>query len=120
VILPVRDRRRPWRETQPEFFPPYDAYGFFLGVAREDFERVNGYDMRFEGWGGEDRDIAVRLRRAGVRCGWPGPQASLLHLWHPARKGEESANMQLLRETEKSTRVEAVLGLRELAAQVSA
>ena len=120
VLLPVRDRRRPWRPQQPEFSPPYDGYGFFFGVARSDLERVNGFDMRFEAWGEEDVDLAVRLRRSGVRCGWPGAQATVLHLWHPERKGRESSNAPLLDETRRSDRIEAVVGLRELAAELAA
>jgi hypothetical protein len=118
VLLPLRDRRRPWRPGQPEFRPPYDGYGFFFGVFREDFERVNGFDMRFRGWGGEDVELAARLRRLRLRCGWPGPRATVLHLWHPVRKSV--ANIDLLRESEGERRLEAVSGLRELAAQVSA
>jgi GT2 family glycosyltransferase len=116
LLLPIRDRRRPWRRGQPEFSPPYDGYGFFLGVCRDDFARVNGFDMRFEGWGGEDVDLATRLRRNGLRCGWPGAQATVLHLWHPLKKGTTGSNTPLLRETEVGTRVEAVVGLRELVA----
>jgi hypothetical protein len=80
---------------------------------------VNGFDTRFVGWGGEDTDIATRLRRAGLRCGWPGAQATVLHLWHPVKRGETSSNTPLVRETETSTRVEAVQGLRELVAEPS-
>ena len=58
----------------PEFVPHDRTYGYLLGVARTDFERVNGYDMRFVGWGEEDVDIAVRLRRIGLRCGHAGPR----------------------------------------------
>src|SRR5262249_6629244 len=87
LLRPVPDRRRPWRPGQPDFVPPFGAYGFYFGVWREDFERVNGFDMRFVGWGGEDRDIAARLRMAGIRCGWPGPRATMLHLWHEPQKG---------------------------------
>jgi GT2 family glycosyltransferase len=118
LLLPLRDRRRPWRPDQPEFAPPYWAYGFFLGISRRDFERVNGFDLRFVGWGEEDVDMAVRLRRAGLRCGWPGPRATLLHLWHPLKRETSSRNTPLLRETEASERIEAVEGLRELAAEM--
>lgn len=117
LLIPVRDRRRPWRSRQPEFTPPFGGYGSLFGVRRRDFERVNGFDMRFEGWGAEDADIALRLRRLGIRCGWPGPQSTLLHLWHPQRRGTTSSNLPLLQETERSDRVEAVVGLRELAAE---
>jgi len=111
--LTARDRRRPGREGLPEFAPHADGYGFLLGLARADFERVNGYDARYAGWGGEDVDLAARLRRAGLRCGWAGPQSTALHLWHETRKPPARPNDELLRETESSGRVEAVEGLRE-------
>jgi glycosyltransferase involved in cell wall biosynthesis len=114
LALTGRDRRRPGRDGLPDFVPHADGYGFLLGVSRADFERVNGYDARFAGWGGEDVDMAVRLRRAGLRAGWPGPQSTLLHLWHETRKRAERPNGTLLRETERSDRIEAVEGLAEL------
>jgi glycosyltransferase involved in cell wall biosynthesis len=114
IALTARDRRRPGHKGLPEFVPHADGYGFLLGVARADYERVNGYDARFAGWGGEDVDMAVRLRRAGLRCGWPGPQGTLLHLWHETRKPAVRPNAPLLRETEASDRIEAVEGLRQL------
>lgn len=112
--LTPRDRRRPGRYGLPDFVPHADGYGFLLGVDRGDFVRVNGYDARYRGWGEEDIDLAVRLRRLGLRCGWPGPQGTLLHLWHESRKGPRP-NLGLLEETRASDRVEAVAGLRELA-----
>jgi GT2 family glycosyltransferase len=120
LLVPFRDRRRPWRPRQPEFAPPFDGYGFCLGVARDDLQRVNGFDMRFTGWGGEDVDVATRLRRAGLRCGWPGAQATMLHLWHLERKGAMSSNTALVAETASSERIESVEGLRELARALQA
>jgi glycosyltransferase involved in cell wall biosynthesis len=111
--LTPRDRRRPGRDGLPEFVPHTERYGFLFGVRREDFVRVNGFDMRYEGWGEEDVDLAVRLRRLGLRCGWPGPQGTLLHLWHESRKGPRP-NAGLLDETRAGDRLEAVIGLREL------
>jgi glycosyltransferase involved in cell wall biosynthesis len=118
VLLPIRDRRRPWRKSQPEFTPPYVA-GYFIGVARHDFERVNGFDGRFLGWGGEDQDLANRLRRIGLMCGWPGPRATMLHLSHPRRK-DTTSYLSLVQETVAAERVDAVEGLRELAAELAA
>lgn len=120
LLIPIRDRRRPWRPQQPDFSPPYDGYGFFFAVSRSDLERVNGFDMRLEGWGGEDVDMAVRLRRSGLRCGWPGAHATVLHLWHHERKGRERSNTPLLEETRQSDRIEAVVGLRELENELAA
>ena len=120
AALTARDRRVTGRTGVPEFEPHANAYGFLLGLSRADFERANGFDTRFIGWGEEDVDLAVRLRRLGLHCGHVGSQATLLHLWHPASKPVGERNAPLLAETEVSTRVEAVEGLRELAGQESA
>ena len=72
------------------------------------------FDASYVGWGEEDVDMGLRLRRAGLRCAWAGPQTSLLHLWHPDRNETSSGNWPLYRETEASGRVGAVEGLREL------
>jgi hypothetical protein len=56
----------------------------------------------------------LRLHRSGLRCGWPGPEATLLHLWHPDRLATSTGNWPLVRETESSARFEAAEGLREL------
>ena len=61
---------------------PRLASGNF-GIWRADFERVNGFDENYRGWGQEDDDLGRRLRRAGVRfdsiLGW----TQTYHLWHP-------------------------------------
>lgn len=54
---------------------------FFL--SREDYERVNGFDERFQGWGGEDDDFSHRLREAGVRPMSVTNRTCIWHLWHP-------------------------------------
>jgi GT2 family glycosyltransferase len=118
--LTRRDRRFPGREGLPEFIPDREGWGFFLAVRREDFERVNGYDARFVGWGGEDVDLATRLRRLGLRAGWAGPSSTLIHLWHPDRTDHGRPNSPLLEETVAAARVEALYGLRELAAELAA
>jgi glycosyltransferase involved in cell wall biosynthesis len=114
AALTPRDRRRPGREGMPEFAPHGNRYGVLFGAWRQDLERANGFDMRYEGWGEEDVDLAIRLGRLGLRCGWPGPQGTLLHLWHESRKGI-GPNRSLLDETRASDRVEAIVGLRDLA-----
>ena len=54
-----------------------------VGIWRSDFERVNGYDENFEGWGCEDDDLRFRLRRAGVRIESILRWTRAYHLWHP-------------------------------------
>lgn len=115
LLMPLRDRRRPWRHHQPEFVPPFNGYGSPLAVSRTDFERINGLDGRFIGWGQEDEEIAARLRRVGLKCGWAGPRSTLIHLWHESRVDRARPNASLLRETRESDHVQAIDGLRELA-----
>ena len=111
--LTPRDRRRAWRPRLPDFAPHGNAYGFCTGVARADFEAVNGFDTRFVGWGDQDVDLAVRLRRLGLRCGYAGPRSTLLHLWHPSNVPEDRPTWWLLQETIESDRTEAIEGYRE-------
>src|SRR5262249_49795472 len=59
-------------------------YGNDAGIWRSDYERVNGYDEAFQGWGCEDDDLRLRLRRAGVRIQSILPWTNTFHLWHPA------------------------------------
>jgi glycosyltransferase involved in cell wall biosynthesis len=113
----LRDRRRPWRPQLEDFHPPEGAFGFCIGVLRADFERVNGYDMRFVGRCNEDDDLALRLKRIGLRCGWAGPESILFHLWHTRVPGRP--NEPLFFETRASNRFEALSGIRELRAEAA-
>jgi glycosyltransferase involved in cell wall biosynthesis len=113
MSLTPRDRRQAGRDGHPGFAPRQNAY-CCIGVAAADFERVNGYDLRYTGWGDEEVDLTVRLWRIGLRCGHAGPRATPIHLWHPSREVRERPNWWLLQETQQSSRVEAVEGLREL------
>ena len=110
VLLPVRHRARRRSDEVVDYTPPYNGYGYAFGVFRDDFERVNGFDTRLTGWDADDTDLARRLRIAGLRCRWPGPDASVLHLWHPP--GKQGARRDLVRPDAP----QAVEGLRELEA----
>ncbi len=69
-----------------------------IGVWRSDYERVNGFDEQFVGWGLEDRDLQVRLERLGLRAWSILLETAPVHLWHPpapsfARNNEGTANL---------------------------
>jgi GT2 family glycosyltransferase len=53
-----------------------------LGLWREDFMAVNGFDEAFEGWGYEDSDLVIRLIHRGVRRKEGRFAVPVLHLWH--------------------------------------
>ena len=113
--LTPRDRRRAWRPTLPDFAPQRNSYGFCTAVGRADFEAVNGFDTRFVGWGDQDVDLAVRLLRFGLRCGYAGPRSAMLHLWHRSNVPEDRPTWWLLQETIEGRRIEAIEGYREQA-----
>lgn len=54
-----------------------------LALWRSDFERVNGFDEQFVGWGCEDDDLNHRLRQAGIRVASILGYTRAYHLWHP-------------------------------------
>ena len=60
--------------------PTGPSVGGVMWLRRELFERVDGFDPRFEGWGAEDNDFfwrvedLVEVQRADL---------PLQHLWHP-------------------------------------
>jgi glycosyltransferase involved in cell wall biosynthesis len=82
-------RRLAAKHVKSYFYPLFRLHnrprltGGNIGMWRVDFERVNGYDQNFVGWGFEDRDLQYRLSRSGVRfrssLGW----TRTYHLWHP-------------------------------------
>lgn len=58
-------------------------YSGFFSLWREDLERINGFDENFTGWGCEDDDLGLRLRRSGVRSASIMASTRSFHLWHP-------------------------------------
>ena len=71
-----------WRPRKP------DLTGNNVGIWRTDYERVNGYDENFVGWGAEDDDLGRRLRRAGVRVRSILRWTHTYHLWHTTEKSK--------------------------------
>jgi glycosyltransferase involved in cell wall biosynthesis len=54
-----------------------------FAMARTEFERVNGFDENFLGWGCEDDDFGRRLKNCGVRAVSILNRTCVYHLWHP-------------------------------------
>ncbi len=90
-----------------------------FSISRADFERVNGFDERFRGWGGEDDDLGRRLKSAGVRQVSVLDQTRVYHLWHPpvpskTTEWREGANIDYLQRPLRLTRCLAGLAPRTL------
>lgn len=54
-----------------------------FAMSRIDFERINGFDENYVGWGCEDDDFGRRLRVAGLRMVSVLNRTCVYHLWHP-------------------------------------
>ena len=70
-----------------------------IALWRSDFDRVNGFDEQFIGWGLEDRDLQRRLAAVGVRVRSILHRTAPIHLWHePApsfrRNGTGTQNLR--------------------------
>ena len=79
---------------------------------RDDLVQVNGFDESFEGWGPEDKELALRLRHAGVRRQTLLFGGIAIHLHHPAASREMlAANLERLETTRRQRLTRAARGL---------
>ena len=86
-----------------------------LAVWRADFDRVDGFDADYNGWGREDSDLLVRLLHAGIRRKDGNFATGVLHLWHPAAdRSALPANDEKLDRVQGERRVRALIGLSAL------
>jgi N-acetylglucosaminyl-diphospho-decaprenol L-rhamnosyltransferase len=60
------------------------AWTTSLAFRRESFDRICGFDERFQGYGGEDTDFAFRARNAGLGVWWCD-DAVAYHQHHPTQ-----------------------------------
>jgi len=68
-----------------------------MAMWRSDFERVDGFDESFVGWGHEDADLVLRLYHAGVARKNGFCATEVFHLWHKeAARDKESLNARLV------------------------
>ncbi len=82
-----------------------------MGVRRSDYERIDGFDESFVGWGHEDADFVLRLHHAGVARKNGFCATEVFHLWHKeAARGQESQNARTVRERARSDIVRAASG----------
>lgn len=82
-----------------------------MGLWRADYERVNGFDESFVGWGHEDADFVLRLHNAGVVRKNGFCATEVFHLWHrEAARTQESQNARTVRERALTTITQPTLG----------
>lgn len=84
---------------------PRWGMGGMFAAHRNLIAAVGGYDNRMHTYGGEDVDLAVRVRRSGHRLRWiENDQVRMYHIWHePTMKTiEEDAAAQQAVEANRS------------------
>ncbi|WP_421779486.1 glycosyltransferase family 2 protein [Kiloniella litopenaei] len=86
-----------------------------LGVWKDDFYGVDGFDESYVGHGLEDSDFTVRLIRSGIQRIDANHCSPVLHLYHsrsiPERADKESRNPQRFQALLESDRHTAVQGI---------
>ncbi|MES2582537.1 MAG: glycosyltransferase family 2 protein [Pseudomonadota bacterium] len=82
-----------------------------FGCWRTDFERVNGFDESFVGWGHEDADFVLRLHNSGVTRKNGFCATEVFHLWHKeAARNQESHNAAVVKARASTTVTQPTLG----------
>lgn len=86
-----------------------------FGVWREDFDRVNGFDESFTGWGHEDADLVLRLHNTGLIRKNGYCSTEVFHLWHKENtRTAERKNFERVKLRMQQNTVKAQTGLAEL------
>lgn len=78
--LPVSESKR---KRRPESWQKVQTCN--LGVWRDDFIAVDGFDISYEGHGMEDSDAVLRMIRSGLRRKDGDHTSPVLHLFHARR-----------------------------------
>ncbi|MBE0618130.1 MAG: hypothetical protein IH608_09425 [Proteobacteria bacterium] len=65
-----------------------------FSCRKSDYEKVNGFNEEFIGWGKEDLELGIRFRNLGLRPFSVANRAINWHLWHPKPQGR-SLNVQM-------------------------
>ena len=100
----------PWRHMRKRLVRA--LYGGNMGAWRHGLEAVNGWDERYQGWGCEDHDLAVRLINAGIFRKDGRYAMPVMHLWHPrVDRSRLEHNRRLVQMALESGATRAVKGL---------
>lgn len=98
------ERGTPWKRVR----------GCNMAVWRSDFERIEGFDESFEGWGHEDADFFLRLHNAGLARKNGFCATEVFHLWHKeAARSSASHNASVVDARASSRQILPTAGFRQ-------
>ena len=99
----------PWRNKSAFSWKGIRSCNF--GCWRTDFERINGFDESFVGWGHEDADFVLRMHNSGIARKNGFCATEVFHLWHSeAARNQESRNAAVVKARAKTTVTQPELG----------
>lgn len=75
------------------------------------FEKINGMDEEYVGYGSEDDDVGRRLYASGANVAVGIKQLEIYHLWHQTRKGQAWEESSGVARFKMKTPTRAVFGL---------
>src|SRR5690242_4580455 len=114
---PHRAIRWPWlARIKAESSSGGRIFSCNMSAWRDDLLRVNGFDERFEGYGGEDQELAKRMRHAGITRRQLKFAGLAIHLFHSTRAPDDPNDMSLpanrmIAETLRTRAVRCDLGI---------
>ena len=103
-----------WVPRKSNVFSWHGIRSCNMGIWRSDFERVNGFDESFAGWGHEDADFVLRLHNACVIQKNGFCATEVFHLWHPqSNRAQEPGNAQRVKARQETHQILASKGYQD-------
>lgn len=90
-----------WRKRKPYYWQ--SIRGCNWAMWHKDYIAIYGSDESFEGWGSEDKDVAVRLINNKIKMKDGRNASFVLHLWHPyATRDNYEYNLNIVKQRSRS------------------
>lgn len=85
---------------------PRWGMGGLVGVRREIWDRLRGWDERMHTYGGEDIDFGKRAQMLGARIDWlDEPGVAMYHIWHPSSGSSASRSPEAVAAIAENRRI---------------
>lgn len=81
--------------------------GIGFGVYKDSYNKINGYDEDYKGWGGEDADLGLRLYKLGLKSITFTTNPPAIHMCHPldpTKTGDK--NISMFKEKKKEIKLD--------------
>lgn len=81
--------------------------GIGFGVYKDSYDKINGYDEDYKGWGGEDADLGLRLYKLGLKSITFTTNPPAIHVCHPldpTKTGDK--NISMFKEKKKKIKLD--------------